>query len=323
MPSQTVQYGAGCDGGQQTSPKREGREGTELDGSACFSEDIESARRRFLAACDRIGLRITSYRGNTPDGDPTLFCDVTRLGSPDAKSVAVLCSAAAGPAGLIGCGIALGVVEAGGLRDLPRDVALVLVHAANPGGPIWNQPPLPPQLPGGTTDLPHSPGHAIDWSILRDKPITAMAPGLWDVDVLKEIAATRLARVEKLCVIDTRAGHGPFGDVRVISADPDPSAARTRGERWFAPGLGKPKDDEPSQLTPCGGGLSANLTGVRATNVVLEFGTRRTADVLFEGRDARRAALSSYPTDPVWRTNAWRCARQTLQQAYKGLQSDT
>lgn len=292
-----------------------------VEEGACFSDDVETARARFLTACDRIGLRVSSYRGDSGDADTSLFCDVARLGSPEARSVAVLCSAAAGPAGLIGCGIALGVLEAEGLKDLPRDVALVLVHAANPGGPIWSLSESANTDPGDTKDLPHSPGHAIDWSILRDRPIATMAPGGWDSSVLNEIAATRLARAEKLCVIDPRAGYGSFGEVRAVPADRDPSAARTRGERWFAKHLKNLQADEPSLLTPCAGGLANTIVGTRATNVILEFGTQRAADVLSQGRDAKRAALSSYPSDSAWRTSAWRSARSALASAYKGLQS--
>lgn len=294
----------------------------------CFSNDAGEARRRFLTACDRIGLRVVSYPAQGTD--MPAWCDVTRLGSPDARQVAVLCSAAGGPAGLLGCGAALGVLSEGGYRDLPREVALVLVHAVNPRGPVWpvGEPGEEPatwsdsllsgaerQLAayraGATSDAP------IDWGRLRDRPMAALRPPGWGVEELQAIVRDRLSAAEDVCIIDPRTGPGAFGAAITVGCDPAGSAGRARAESWFALDPGREAESLGEANARCGGGIGRLLPTARVTNIIVEIGTHAGRSLL----DARRSeAVSGYPISPEWRTAAWRAVRGALAAAYRGLQ---
>ncbi len=308
-----------------------------VDGISCFSEDLDTARDRFLTACDRIGLRVLSYpaKGERPDGG-MLSCDVTRLGSPEAVRVAVLCSAAGGPAGLLGCGGALGILTEGGLKDIPRDVALVLVHAANPGGPIW------PYFPEEESGMPDQPGPewsdsilsgaearfadfqaklGLDWGRLAEKPLISMALPAWDGDTLRAIAAEWFDGAQQVCVIDPRTGPGPFAQHEIVPCDAEHSAGRDRAERWFTLNVVEESKAVGAGNAPCGGGLGGLLPKAQVTNVILEIGTYSFAGLLGGEARGRRDAISSFPAAPDWQLAAWLALRDTLRTAYRGLLS--
>lgn len=302
----------------------------------CFSDDYETARRRFLTACDRIGLRVSSYwsRVHQTEGEP-LICDTARLGSPEAKRVAVLCSSAAGPAGLLGCGGALGVIAGEGLKDLPKEVALVLVHATNPGGPVWpyftdgdqpaNDGPAPSWSDGILAEAEKrftafQQEQGFDWAKLAGQTLASMTPPAWDGDTLRQIVLDHLDDAEQICLIDPRTGPGQFGAHEIIAADPAGSAARNRAESWFALDLGAETRAEGVGVTPCAGGLGGLLTKARATNVILEIGTYSMAGVLSGG--SRRDAVRSFPSSTEWREAAWKAIRKTLKLAYYGLRRE-
>lgn len=301
--------------------------------ASCFSDGIDKARERFLIACDRIGLRVTSHRSplTQRNGNP-LYCDVTRLGSPEAKRAVVLCSAAAGPAGLLGCGSALGVITAGGIQDIPKEVGLILVHAANPGGPVWpyfadesaaaSDGPAPNWSDGVLaaaekrfTDFQQESG--FDWSKLAGQPLASMSPPAWDGDVLRTIARDRLKGLQHLCIIDPRTGPGQLGAHEVVSCDADGSAARDRADAWFSIDPQAAERTHGAGNTPCAGGLGGLMTTARVTNVIVEVGTYSMAGVLSGGD--RKDAMRSFPSSDDWRAAAWRAVRETLRRAYQGL----
>jgi hypothetical protein len=304
----------------------------------CFSDDFDTARNRFLSACERIGLRVSAYpaRIRRDSGDP-LVCDVARLGSPDATRVAVLCSAAGGMAGLVGCGAALGVMTQDGYKDLPRDVALVLVHACNPAGPIWpyfspNDPMADPSADGPAPDW--SDGvlaaaerrfkdfqrtEGFDWNRLAGRTLASMSPPAWDGATLRAIAADRLRGAERVCVIDVRTGPGQFGAREIVPCDPPGSAGRARAERWFTVDIARDSAAIGAGNAPCGGGLGGLAKGAVSTNVVLEVGTYSMGGLLSRGATRESAG---YPADPTWRAGAWSATRETLGRAYRGLIHD-
>ncbi|NMM45825.1 DUF2817 domain-containing protein [Rhodospirillaceae bacterium KN72] len=298
---------------------------------ACFSESITQARERFLTACDRIGLRVVSFRSDLPDpSGTTLHCDTTRLGSPEARKSVVLCSGAAGPAGLYGCAAALGVLTEGGFRDLPRDISLILVHAANPGGPIW--PYLETTKDGEAVwsdDIlseaerrfsAFQQDKGFDWNRLAERPLASMSPPAWPGSVLKSIADTWLSDMRDVCLIDPRSGLGPSGEVAFLPCSPDRSAGYDRAVQWFAPSM--PTSDIDIGTTPCAGGLGSLLSATRHTEIMLEVGTYSLSGQFARTASGRPAALTACPSDPVWRGAAWRAVRDALRLAYKGLARD-
>ncbi|MDF1747569.1 MAG: DUF2817 domain-containing protein [Alphaproteobacteria bacterium] len=308
------------------------------DTVACFSDDVNRARDRFLTACDRIGLRITSHaaRGDNA-GSTGLSCDVARMGSPDATRVAVLCSAAAGSAGLLGCGAILGVLTEGGLQDLPKEVALVLIHAANPAGPIWPYF-APDDVISANKPAPDwsdsvlaaaeerfsafQAEQGVDWTRMAGQTLASMTPPAWDGAVLRAIAAERFEGAQQVCVIDSRTGPGPFGMPEIVPCNPPNSAGRTRAESWFTINVTAASDAIGAGAAPCGGGLGGLLPKAQVTNVVLEIGTYSLSRRLGGSTRSPNEAPPSYPSDTVWRNNAWQGVRLTLQNAYRGLLRD-
>lgn len=307
-----------------------------------FSEDIDAARDRFLAACERIGLRVVSHPARVStrvstrvSGGPSgLCCDVTRLGSPEADRAVVLCSGAAGPAGLLGCAAALNIVAGDGIRDLPRNVALVLIHAANPKGPVWpgfaageetRAAAPPPDWSDGVLAAAerrfaeYQTKSGTDWRALSGRTLASMAPPAWGGDVLRAVAADQLKDAARVCVVDPRTGPGRFGGHALISCDARHSAARDRAEAWFAIDAAAAAEAVGTAGAPCGGGIGGLAKSAQVTNVLVEVGTYSMAGVL---SGARRDAASAYPLAQTWRVSAWEALRATLRRAYAGLQRD-
>ena len=105
---------------------------------ACFAPDYAAARERFLGACEAAGLEITTHRNPHPGPrGEALAADVAWAGSPNAQGVLVLISATHGAEGFCGSACQLDWLLAGGPERLPRDVAVLLVHAINPHGFAW------------------------------------------------------------------------------------------------------------------------------------------------------------------------------------------
>ncbi|MGI9316381.1 MAG: DUF2817 domain-containing protein, partial [bacterium] len=56
-----------------------------------FSENYQSAREKFLAACETADARVESYRNSHPGAhNPPLHTDVCTLGVQDASAVLVI-----------------------------------------------------------------------------------------------------------------------------------------------------------------------------------------------------------------------------------------
>jgi hypothetical protein len=103
-----------------------------------FAKDYAEARAKLLAACDSAALTVRSTRhpDSGPDGEP-LFMDTVWIGPMDAQKVLVMTSATHGVEGFCGSGCQVGFLRSGRWRELPRDVAVLIVHAINPYGFAW------------------------------------------------------------------------------------------------------------------------------------------------------------------------------------------
>jgi hypothetical protein len=106
-----------------------------------FSATYAEARAKFRAAAGAAGARLESYvnpnrRG--PDGEE-LATDVALFGPADAAKALVTSSATHGVEGFCGSGCQVGAIREGLVRALPRDCALVVIHAINPYGFAWQR----------------------------------------------------------------------------------------------------------------------------------------------------------------------------------------
>lgn len=110
--------------------------GVAADVGTCFSASYRQARQRFLEACRGAGASARSFlHPSAADaGGGPLHVDVARLGPRGAGRVLAVVSGTHGVEGFCGSGAQVACLRAGLARELPRDAALVLVHALNPYG---------------------------------------------------------------------------------------------------------------------------------------------------------------------------------------------
>jgi hypothetical protein len=110
-----------------------------LDTSAFYSPDYPTARARFRAKAEALGLALEVHpiEATGPEGE-ALAVDVALAGDLDAQSVLVVSSGLHGVEGYFGAAVQLAMLERGGVAaTLPRGVMLVLLHALNPYGFAW------------------------------------------------------------------------------------------------------------------------------------------------------------------------------------------
>jgi hypothetical protein len=104
--------------------------------SSFVSDDYDSARQRFLSEAKERGAthRYAKLAEQGPHGGE-LYIDAAHLGQTDARKVLVHLSGVHGAEGFIGSAI-----QSVALRErfvIPKDTALVFVHAVNPYGFAW------------------------------------------------------------------------------------------------------------------------------------------------------------------------------------------
>jgi hypothetical protein len=106
------------------------------DINACFAADYGDARNRFRQAAADAGSAVDEHLNPDAEGPggETLTTDVARFGDPDATRVMFVTSATHGAEGFCGSGGQIALIRSGFLADLPKGVAVVLVHAINPYG---------------------------------------------------------------------------------------------------------------------------------------------------------------------------------------------
>jgi hypothetical protein len=104
----------------------------------CFSPDYATARARFLDACRVFGIGVDSHENprRGPAGE-VLATDAAWVGPKDARHVVAMISGTHGVEGFCGGGAQLDWLLSGGTASLPRDTAVLLVHAVNPFGWAW------------------------------------------------------------------------------------------------------------------------------------------------------------------------------------------
>jgi hypothetical protein len=108
-----------------------------LRSESCFSDDYQTARRRFLEAAAAVGAYVEHHRMpgfDGPDGQP-LYMDAVRIGPADADVVVVSVCGTHGAEGFCGSAAQIDwLLNEAPRRTLPRNVATLLVHAVNPYG---------------------------------------------------------------------------------------------------------------------------------------------------------------------------------------------
>ncbi len=109
-----------------------------MNPASFFSPDYTTARAKFRAAARAAGAEVVTYAHplQGPEGED-LSTDVVRIGPADAHRYVVLNTSTHGVEGFCGSGPLIGVLTERLDRELPPNVALLLIHAINPHGFAW------------------------------------------------------------------------------------------------------------------------------------------------------------------------------------------
>ena len=103
-----------------------------------FSADFAAARAKFLAACTLRGLAPQTHLHPLAGAHGEMLAtDVVRIGPDDAARLLVLTSGVHGVELFAGAGCQIDWLLTHPADALPRDTAVVLVHAINPWGASW------------------------------------------------------------------------------------------------------------------------------------------------------------------------------------------
>ncbi len=147
-----------------------------------FSETYDEARAKFLTALDAAGgTRLADFQnpGKGPAGE-ALFTDVARLGPADARKLLVLISGTHGIEGFCGSGCHTGWLS--GRHELPKDVAVLFIHAVNPHGFAWKRRVNEDNVDLNRNFLDHTKPHPVnaDYAALQDH----INPATWTPEVV-------------------------------------------------------------------------------------------------------------------------------------------
>ncbi len=326
------------------------------DHASCFCDDPAEARDRFLAECLKAGLAPMSLPARDGAGS-ALYCDVVRLGAPSAHSTIVLCSGAAGSAGLVNAGICAGLLENRLQRHLERPVSVVLVHAINPQGPVWPQPPAKPApvLVDGdaiskaeaswTSELLSAVDRrfgtelgldAASMASRENGPITGSKAGngqdgaeprsAWTRRDLGRIAGEFLQESRFVLCLDFRTGLGQWAVPAFRNPDPQASAARGRARRWFGPLEGEEggsataiRGQEYEADHAGSGDLAGFVDDVETVSMIVDFGTFPGTG-LVSTVTGRQQSRSDYPSQRDWREKVYAQADAIVMRSIKAAE---
>ncbi|HEY6618737.1 MAG TPA: M14 family metallopeptidase [Steroidobacteraceae bacterium] len=102
---------------------------------SCFSENYAEAREKFLAAAREAGAAVNSFALGIPGpSGEELATDVAWVGAADAPCVLVTTSGVHGVEGFFGSATQIEWLRRAKVTPLPKDTAVLHVHAINPYG---------------------------------------------------------------------------------------------------------------------------------------------------------------------------------------------
>ncbi len=134
-----------------------------MEALSCFAADYPAARRKFLEAAETAGTEVTRYdnpaAGLGEPVDEALSTDVAVLGPRDAKVTLMVASGTHGAEGFFGSAVQVAWLRDRGMRPLPPDLKVVLIHAINPYGFAWVRRTNEDNIDINRNFIDHSLGH--------------------------------------------------------------------------------------------------------------------------------------------------------------------
>ncbi len=295
-----------------------------MDVAHYFSSDRKAARAHFLSACRAAGSDVAAYyapREVQSAAEPIV--EVTRLGRPYANTVIAFTCGAWEDEGLCASGIFTSILRHDLARLLPRDIALVLIHAIAPAGLSGlgrRGTPTPtleePEQKWSHEALAAAESRFADYvqqaASVATSDVAKTIP--WQARLLCEIADRFFDRAKRTVLIDLRTGPGPYGEAdllpcQIVHGDPlvdiDPLF-----------GIKDDPDEPPAWGTPgnLAHGLIAALGRSQISGAVLEFGTYSMRSILSAGH-----GTTFYPSDDQWRQQVWELTMTTFHQLLTAL----
>jgi hypothetical protein len=293
-----------------------------MDVAHYFSSDRQAARAHFLAACRAAGLDVAAYYAPKDiQTAPEPIVEVARIGRPYASTVIALTCGAWEDEGLCASGIFTALLRHDFARLLPRDVALVLIHAIAPAGLSGlGRRGAEPVEPGGQKwsheALAAAESRFVDYV---QQTASAANPGAaqsvpWQARLLCEIADRFFEKVRRTVLIDLRTGPGPYGEAdllpcQIVHGDPLADV-----DPLF--GIKDDPNEPPAWATPgnLAHGLIAALGRSQISGAVLEFGTYSMRSIL-----SAKHGTVFYPRDDQWRQQVWDLTMTTFHQLLTAL----
>lgn len=293
-----------------------------MDIAHYFSADRNEARAHFLSACSAAGLDVvTYYAPREAAGTTEPIVEVARVGRPYAPTVIALTCGAWEDEGLCASGVFTAMLRQDFARHLPRDIALVLVHAIAPAGlsGLGRGAPPPDQQPA--QQWSHRVLAAAE-TRFANYVQGRSAPNLpepneavpWQARLLCEIADQFFDHAKRTVLIDLRTGPGPYGEADLLPCQIVHGDPLLDTDPLF--GIDEEADGPPSWGTPgnLAHGLIAALGRTAISAAVLEFGTYSMRSILSAG-----SGTTFYPRDDQWREQVWELAMTTFRQLLTAL----
>lgn len=296
-------------------------ESDRMDVAHYFASDRQAARAHFLAACRAAGLDIATYfapKEVHKAAEPIV--EVTRLGRPYASTVIALTCGAWEDEGLCASGIFTAILRHDLARLLPRDIALVLIHAIAPAGLSGlgrrGAPAETRENKWSHEALAAAESRFFDYvqqaASIANPSVANTVP--WQARLLCEIADRFFQRAKRTVLVDLRTGPGPYGEAdllpcQIVHGDPlidiDPLF-----------GIKDDPNEPPAWGTPgnLAHGLIAALGRSQISGAVLEFGTYSMRSILSAGH-----GTVFYPRDDQWRQQVWELTMTTFHQLLTAL----
>jgi uncharacterized protein DUF2817 len=294
-----------------------------------FSPDFASARELFVQVARGAKADVESYdypiRGPREE---TLTTDVAWIGPRDARKVFVTVSGTHGVEGFCGSGAQVDWLRRGEANGLPKDTAVMLVHAINPYGFAWlrrvthenvdlnrNWVDFSRELPHRAdydelaaalcpdewTDQSRAQTQGVLQSFIQRRGFPAFveavtggqyhhAQGLFFGGAaptaarrtLERIFSERLARAERIAIIDYHSGLGPTGFGELMTSVSG-SEHLERARSWYGASV-IPVGSEDSASAHVGGDWISATPGLlpkaSVTAIAIEFGTVAPLQVL-------------------------------------------
>ncbi|MDP6604096.1 MAG: DUF2817 domain-containing protein [Rhodospirillales bacterium] len=305
-----------------------------------FTSDIHNARTRFLSNCEAAGLAVASFRPPLVEDNEAKFADIVRIGSPNADRLLIIAPGMRLADALCASGIEIGLLRESLREELPREVAIVMVHAIEPA--VFTVHSTAHDLPKNRdwddsvlaaaenrfAEYARKEGLELDLAEAGEE-IPNVPPG-WPLETAAAIAERFLAGARRAIMIDVHTGSGAYGEGEAISCH----APGTPGERRAAEVFGARVAIDAAAAGAIAGPVARVLAGrlgtAEVTALVLEFGAysiRAVIDSMLsrgsgDPGDGPGIGRLFYPDTDDWKELVWTRAVEVVRAGLKALAAD-